>query len=914
MSTIKIFLASSDELKPEREMMASLANSLNTVLEQQGVHVIVVEWENLDASMGIHHKQDDYNEKLRDCEMCLVLYWTKFGMYTKTELDTAYKELQAGNNPRKLYVYFKNGAEPTEELKEFRDSFPTRYGHFFTSFENFDTLKAHFLLQFMEYQSQVLINTNAIEIKDGKVVFGGIEYVNLKNVPFAGNNEEYNEIKDEIAELQEDLENLSPDSPRYAKKSEKLQKLQEKLSKMENSLWDTALMITRLSTTKCSERLKRAMDLFTAGDNKGAQAVLNEEEIERDVEHNLHLIQLGEEGKKGLATNIEEYKLKIKTLENDIVIDNSNQIINLYQKAVSAARGHIDICDYTDLLWDFVDFLHYQNLYSMGGELYDECLTLIRNNASTQSEGEIYNLALCLNSIANFHKNAGEFKKAEKEYLESIEIRKKLVETNRDSYLPGLARCLEDIAVLKSDLCDHASGLQLIEEAVAYRKEFHDLQKFSNSSEKYAHCLGSYAYILHCINKYDDAINVLTESIDILKQLSNQDGDNLDLKNNIASYLDNLSILYKDMGNYSLAENMSLDSLKLSKDLYDRRPNAYGPDYACHLLNLGSIYHNSKELEKAILYFSDSLSVFSKMDDLNPGVYKGDMALCYMNRANSYVVLGDYEKSDSDFNFAIELYRLLVTEDEEYYAEYLAICLNNQSRLLNDKCKYDAAIKILLESIDIYRKLSVNYPDAYKPELADALSNIGMTYNLANYGLDAEKSLLEAIELIDSLKDNETYSLYLAKYYLYLGRTYYHNLNKPNEAVKALTKSVQYYKSSNGVDGVNVTHELGLAYGDLANACDLKKDKTKARLMYLESITVLESIENPTLVEQSSLANSYNNLAWFYYEGNNLDEAEPLAIKAVALEEDYCKALGQDSRSIAEFKDTLDKIKEQKCL
>ena len=60
------------------------------------------------------------------------------------------------------------------------------------------------------------------------------------------------------------------------------------------------------------------MDLFTAGDNKGAQAVLNEEEIERDVEHNLHLIKLGEEGKKGLKINIDEYKLKIKTLENEM--------------------------------------------------------------------------------------------------------------------------------------------------------------------------------------------------------------------------------------------------------------------------------------------------------------------------------------------------------------------------------------------------------------------------------------------------------------------------------------------------------------------------------------------------------------------------------------------------------------------
>ena len=41
-------------------MMAALANSLNTVLEKQGVNVIVVQWENLDASMEVNHKQEDY--------------------------------------------------------------------------------------------------------------------------------------------------------------------------------------------------------------------------------------------------------------------------------------------------------------------------------------------------------------------------------------------------------------------------------------------------------------------------------------------------------------------------------------------------------------------------------------------------------------------------------------------------------------------------------------------------------------------------------------------------------------------------------------------------------------------------------------------------------------------------------------
>ena len=199
MKTIKIFIASSNELEKERLLMASLANDLSTKLEKVGIQVIAVEWENLDASMGAPHKQEEYNEKLRECDMCMVLYWTKFGMYTKTELDTAYNEKITGKNPQKLWVYFKEiddpSKQPTEELKEFRDSFPTKYGHFYTPFANFDTLKAHFLLQFMEYQSQALQGKSIVEVKDGKVTIEGKEYVNLQNVPFAGNNEEYNNLQ-----------------------------------------------------------------------------------------------------------------------------------------------------------------------------------------------------------------------------------------------------------------------------------------------------------------------------------------------------------------------------------------------------------------------------------------------------------------------------------------------------------------------------------------------------------------------------------------------------------------------------------------------------------------------------------------------------------------------------------------------
>ena len=372
MKTLKIFLASSNELQTEREMMAALANSLNTVLEKQGVNVIVVQWENLDASMGVNHKQEDYNEKLSECDMCMVLYWTKFGMYTKIELETAFNELKAGHNPKKVYVYFKeDDSEVTDELKVFRDSFPTKYGHFYTSFSNFDTLKAHFLLQFMEYQSQILPQGKGVEVKNGKVTIDGVEYVDLKNVPFAGNNEEYQLLQKSIKKTQKLLSITETDDPDYSEYAKDLNEMKEKMAKMEASLWNTALMITRLSTTKCSERLKRAMDLFSSGDNKGAQAVLNEEEIERDIEHNLHLIQLGEEGKKGLKFNIEEYQLKIKTLENEMAEGWLREQCKLHERVIyltsslygehslEAAQAMMDATPSVYLLEDYVTLFKY---------------------------------------------------------------------------------------------------------------------------------------------------------------------------------------------------------------------------------------------------------------------------------------------------------------------------------------------------------------------------------------------------------------------------------------------------------------------------------------------------------------------------------------------------------------------------
>ena len=60
MKTIKIFLASSSELRQERLEMADLVENLNLSLEKFDLRLQLVKWEYLDSSMGRGHKQEDY--------------------------------------------------------------------------------------------------------------------------------------------------------------------------------------------------------------------------------------------------------------------------------------------------------------------------------------------------------------------------------------------------------------------------------------------------------------------------------------------------------------------------------------------------------------------------------------------------------------------------------------------------------------------------------------------------------------------------------------------------------------------------------------------------------------------------------------------------------------------------------------
>ena len=128
MKRIDVFIASSAELKSERMELVDLMQDLNDELETKGVKFKPVLWEYMDSSMRAGRKEDEYLVKLRECEICIVLFWRTLGEYTVEELDVAVAEMQAGRYPKEVHVFFKEPAEnASEELVSFKENLYDKY-------------------------------------------------------------------------------------------------------------------------------------------------------------------------------------------------------------------------------------------------------------------------------------------------------------------------------------------------------------------------------------------------------------------------------------------------------------------------------------------------------------------------------------------------------------------------------------------------------------------------------------------------------------------------------------------------------------------------------------------------------------------------------------------------------------------
>lgn len=145
MRTIRIFVASSNELKEDRVQFELFIGRQNNHLHLKGLRLEVVQWEYFKDSISNTRLQDEYNEAIRQSDMVLCLFYTKVGKYTSEEFYTAYEIFKAQGRPR-IWTYFKNASidvgSITNEINTLLD-FKKKLsdlGHFYTEYTSIDNL------------------------------------------------------------------------------------------------------------------------------------------------------------------------------------------------------------------------------------------------------------------------------------------------------------------------------------------------------------------------------------------------------------------------------------------------------------------------------------------------------------------------------------------------------------------------------------------------------------------------------------------------------------------------------------------------------------------------------------------------------------------------------------------------------
>ncbi len=174
MKTIKIFLASSSELVDDREAFELFVGRRNKMLVEENKFLKLVIWEDFLDAMARTRLQDMYNEAINDCDIFILLFYTKVGKYTEEEFDTAYDHFKENGKPL-IFTYFKDvpSEKPLEEsLGKFKEKLSS-LGHFYTRYSNQESLLLHFREQLEKIDANAdpnVLDTVRDEVSSGKAV------------------------------------------------------------------------------------------------------------------------------------------------------------------------------------------------------------------------------------------------------------------------------------------------------------------------------------------------------------------------------------------------------------------------------------------------------------------------------------------------------------------------------------------------------------------------------------------------------------------------------------------------------------------------------------------------------------------------------------------------------------------------
>ena len=717
MKTIKVFLASSEELDYDRMAFGNLVRRLDDMYEKRGIRIKLFEWEDYDSAYNDKRKQDEYNEYVKQSDIFLALFHKKAGQFTIEEFDKASEQFKATASP-KVYTYCKDlkpGEEESPELKEFKERLFNEMGHYWCRYDNRESLQFQFVMQLQLVESNRM---DDVKVEDGVVTVNGLPVAKMENLKFAAANEDYLRMQSEIQELRKEIEEMRLDLEKkqrrlktkkakleenpddedcqedYKEKKEEVEKLTDRLQPKLNKynklkedfaehqqfLFDAAKRVAQLQGELINDRIRRAIDALNAGKVIEANTILNE--AEEDAQNLLNDYRrskdITEQKRQNLFMSIKELSLKATTIMADasiLIDDRVKQAEDIYELADGIAQEiNYDQEKYIEFLWDYSRFL------------YDYA-----------------------------------------HYYKALEVRKRLIKLCEKSYgkeHPVTARAYNHIGIVYSERRAFSKALEYFELALDIQEK--DLGKeHPDTASSYNNIGTVYSYR----GDYDKALDYYKLALDIKEKVLGKEHPST------ASSYNNIGIVYEDRGDYDKA----LEYYKRALDIKEKVLGKEHPNTARSYYNIGHVYDNRGDYDKALEYYKRALDIQEKV----LGKEHPDTATSYNTIRRIYSNRGDYDK-------ALEYHRKAAEQGNVQAQFYLGRMYSNGLGTEQDYAK----------AAEWYQKAA---EQGYKP----AYNELAWTYHLMG---KYEEALPWAEKAVEALSQEPEIIETLATIYQDLGR------------------------------------------------------------------------------------------------------------------------------------------------
>ena len=372
MKTIKIFLASSEELKNDRVSFGNFIRELDKRYQQRGIRIDLYTWEGADGAYNGRRKQDEYNDNVRDSGMLVALFYRKAGGFTQEEFHEAIKNFNITGRP-KVYVYFRqleDESEVSEELKKFKEELEGQNarGHFAYRYNNDDSLHLDFVMQLL---LQDKIQKDELNIEEGQVMLNGIVIAQMDNLQFATDNKGYQDLIKDLENIETEMNearqalvqnpNIEFIKKHFEQKTDEYKQKKKELEKHQKNLLNTAIKFSRLQKDNITEDIKLAIEAFNSGDAPRADYILDQAEHKYSTEQVKELLLSAKEfANKKIEQLLLHASSKI-TNTNFPIDDRIEQTRLLYEEALSLTEEAVlnkrrrfqVLMEYAHFLYDY---------------------------------------------------------------------------------------------------------------------------------------------------------------------------------------------------------------------------------------------------------------------------------------------------------------------------------------------------------------------------------------------------------------------------------------------------------------------------------------------------------------------------------------------------------------------------------